>query len=67
VRVRIDRDGDAIVADVDDDGRGGATVREGGGLAGVARRLDAHDGTLTLTSPPGGPTRARIVLPCASS
>jgi signal transduction histidine kinase len=67
VRVRIDRDRDAIVAEVDDDGGGGAAVRDGGGLAGVARRLAAHDGTLTLTSPPGGPTRARIVLPCASS
>jgi signal transduction histidine kinase len=66
VRVRLDRERDAIVAEVDDDGGGGATVREGGGLAGVARRLAAFDGTLTLTSPPGGPTRARIVLPCAS-
>ncbi|MFD7618674.1 hypothetical protein ACFV6W_17545, partial [Streptomyces sp. NPDC059802] len=48
------------------DGRGGARVRADGGLAGLRRRLAAFDGTLEITSPAGGPTRARIVVPCES-
>jgi signal transduction histidine kinase len=50
---------------VQDDGRGGAAARPGGGLAGLAARVAAVDGTLTITSPPGGPTRVEAVLPCA--
>ncbi|MEV7427201.1 sensor histidine kinase [Streptomyces sp. NPDC091212] len=50
-----------------DDGRGGAAIDAGTGLRGVARRLAAFDGTLTVDSPPGGPTEIRMSLPCASS
>jgi signal transduction histidine kinase len=49
---------------VDDDGHGGAAIEPGGGLAGLAARVAAIDGTLTLTSPPGGPTRIDAVIPC---
>ncbi|MEV6633760.1 sensor domain-containing protein [Actinoplanes sp. NPDC051470] len=52
---------------VTDDGRGGASVDGGTGLRGIARRLAAFDGTLTVDSPPGGPTEIRMSLPCASS
>ncbi|MDH6114634.1 signal transduction histidine kinase [Kitasatospora sp. MAP12-15] len=52
---------------VSDDGRGGAAIDAGTGLRGIARRLDAFDGTLTVDSPPGGPTEIRMSLPCASS
>ncbi|MFC5643253.1 sensor histidine kinase [Kitasatospora cinereorecta] len=52
---------------VTDDGRGGARIDDGGGLHGVARRLTAFDGTLTLDSPSGGPTNVRMSLPCALS
>ena len=48
---------------VEDDGRGGAVAMPGGGLAGLAARVSAVDGTLTVTSPPGGPTRVEAVLP----
>ncbi|MGH3245786.1 MAG: sensor histidine kinase [Trebonia sp.] len=48
---------------VEDDGQGGATAAPGGGLAGLAARVAAVDGTLTTTSPPGGPTRIEAVLP----
>jgi signal transduction histidine kinase len=65
IQVRIDRAGGEIIAEVEDNGHGGATVQAGGGLAGVVRRLDAFDATLSLTSPSGGPTHARIMLPCA--
>ncbi|GAA5131507.1 sensor histidine kinase [Pseudonocardia adelaidensis] len=49
---------------VRDDGRGGADPG-GGGLAGLARRVAAADGVLTVDSPPGGPTVVTAELPCA--
>lgn len=52
---------------VEDNGRGGAAVRRGGGLEGLQRRLAAFDGTLTMTSPAGGPTRVKVTVPCESS
>ncbi|MER5354323.1 sensor histidine kinase [Kitasatospora sp. NPDC002551] len=54
-------------AEVTDDGRGGADPGRGTGLLGIQRRLAAFDGTLTLISPPGGPTRLTMELPCALS
>ncbi|BCB77539.1 sensor domain-containing protein [Phytohabitans flavus] len=51
---------------VRDDGRGGADARKGTGLRGIERRLAAFDGTVTVTSPPGGPTQIEAVLPCGS-
>jgi signal transduction histidine kinase len=52
---------------VRDDGTGGAASELGTGLRGIQRRLAAFDGTLTVESPPGGPTIVAMVLPCASS
>ncbi|CAM5641413.1 histidine kinase OS=Streptomyces fumanus OX=67302 GN=GCM10018772_17750 PE=4 SV=1 [Streptomyces fumanus] len=40
---------------IEDDGRGGAHEDGGSGLAGIRRRVAAHDGTLTLASPTGRP------------
>ncbi|MEW9531273.1 sensor histidine kinase [Microbispora sp. NPDC049125] len=67
VRITITRDGTGVVVDVEDDGRGGVAVRAGGGLAGLRGRLAVFDGTLEITSPAGGPTRARMAVPCESS
>jgi signal transduction histidine kinase len=39
----------------------------GSGLRGVARRLEVFDGTITLTSPAGGPTAVRMEVPCELS
>jgi signal transduction histidine kinase len=60
------RDGAAVVA-VIDNGRGGAVDTEGGGLHGIRRRLAAFDGTMTISSPPGGPTTVTMEVPCVSS
>ncbi|MBE1535447.1 sensor histidine kinase [Actinomadura algeriensis] len=49
---------------VEDDGTGGADPG-GGGLAGLARRVAALDGTFAVHSPPGGPTVITAELPCA--
>jgi signal transduction histidine kinase len=57
---------DVIRVTVSDDGIGGAAVRNGTGLAGVARRLEALDGSLTVHSPDGGPTVVTVEVPCAS-
>lgn len=57
----------SVEIQVIDDGPGGAVVRPGSGLDGIGRRLAAFDGTLTVTSPAGGPTSARIVVPCGPS
>ncbi|RPK67488.1 histidine kinase [Streptomyces sp. ADI95-17] len=65
-RISMVRDGARLVVDVEDDGRGGAAVNDSGGLAGLRQRLAVFDGTLEITSPAGGPTRARIVVPCES-
>ncbi|MGX7671539.1 sensor domain-containing protein [Plantactinospora sp. DSM 117369] len=51
---------------VRDDGRGGADPAFGTGLRGIERRLGAFDGSVTVTSPPGGPTLVEAVLPCGS-
>ncbi|HET6510193.1 MAG TPA: PAS domain-containing sensor histidine kinase [Baekduia sp.] len=65
-RVRIATEDDLLVVEVGDDGRGGARVggdAGGSGLAGLADRVAALDGTLTVDSPTGGGTRLRAVLP----
>jgi signal transduction histidine kinase len=65
VAIVVRRDGGALVAEVTDDGDGGADV-DGAGLRGLARRVEALDGSLDVTSPAGGPTTVKAVLPCAS-
>ncbi|HSK34332.1 MAG TPA: sensor domain-containing protein [Propionicimonas sp.] len=52
---------------VTDDGRGGATFTEGHGLTGLQERLHGLRGTLTVESPPGGPTRVDVVVPLPSA
>ncbi|MFD5893718.1 sensor histidine kinase [Streptomyces sp. NPDC060366] len=51
---------------ISDDGRGGADENGGSGLVGIRRRIAALDGTLTVASPPGGPTTLKVELPCGS-
>ena len=58
-----DHDGDRLRLTVGDDGRGGADPG-GSGLTGVARRLAAFDGTLTVTSPAGGGTEVHMEVRC---
>jgi signal transduction histidine kinase len=66
VAVSVRRERERLVIAVEDDGRGGADESQGSGLTGIRRRVEAYDGRLTLTSPPGGPTRMRVELPCGS-
>jgi signal transduction histidine kinase len=62
--VRVHRTGDRLSVTVRDDGIGGAGEQRGTGLTGIRRRAQALDGTLTVTSPAGGPTEITVELPC---
>ncbi|MFH8467872.1 sensor histidine kinase [Streptomyces sp. NPDC017991] len=59
--------GGLLTVTVHDDGRGGARFEGGTGLRGIERRLASFDGTLSVSSPDGGPTDVRMALPCALS
>jgi signal transduction histidine kinase len=63
VEIGVRADGDNLVVEVVDDGSGGADPA-GNGLRGLARRVEALDGTLAVDSPAGGPTTIRAVMPC---
>jgi signal transduction histidine kinase len=52
---------------VGDDGRGAADIDAGTGMRGVMRRLAAFDGTMTVSSPAGGPTIVTLEVPCVLS
>ncbi|GGS72277.1 sensor histidine kinase [Nonomuraea spiralis] len=63
--VQLVRIGDILMLTIGDDGVGGAHVAKGHGLAGLADRLRAVDGELTVRSPDGGPTVIVAEVPCA--
>jgi signal transduction histidine kinase len=62
--VQLVRLGDVLMLTIGDDGVGGAHVAKGHGLAGLADRLRAVDGELTVQSPDGGPTVIVAEVPC---
>jgi signal transduction histidine kinase len=64
--VVVHRANGSLMVNVIDDGQGGAAIAPGGGLAGLEDRVAALDGTFDVTSPSGGPTRVRAVIPCES-
>jgi signal transduction histidine kinase len=63
IDVRIGRSNGSLVAEVADDGNGGADPA-GNGLTGLDQRVRALDGRLRIASPEGGPTTVRAELPC---
>ncbi|MFD7498566.1 histidine kinase [Streptomyces sp. NPDC059832] len=65
VEVSVERIGDVMLICVSDDGVGGADATAGSGLAGLAKRVASIDGTLSVSSPVGGPTLVTVELPCA--
>lgn len=66
IRVSIRTREHALWARVEDDGIGGAERLPGGGIDGLANRVAGVGGTLTLSSPVGGPTAIEVDVPCAS-
>lgn len=63
---RADTGTASLWARVEDDGIGGAERQPGGGIDGLAHRVAGVGGTLTMTSPAGGPTAIEVDVPCAS-
>jgi len=63
--VVIGVDGDRLMIEVSDDGRGGADPAAGSGLRGLGDRIAALDGTLEVDSPVGEGTRVRAELAVA--
>lgn len=61
--IRIGRDGEHLTIEVADDGVGGAKAARGSGLSGLADRLSAIAGTLTIDSPEAGGTRLLARIP----
>jgi signal transduction histidine kinase len=62
--VKLWRTDTHVVVEITDNGHGGAEMRPGGGLAGLADRAATIDGVITVVSPVGGPTVIRADLPC---
>jgi len=65
VRLAASRQGDVLIVEVVDDGIGGAAAAGGSGLRGLADRVEALGGRLTVSSPPGRGTAIRAEIPCA--
>jgi len=64
VRISATRLNGDLVVEVSDDGVGGANPHNGSGLVGLADRVAALGGELTVDSPPGRGTRIVARLPC---
>lgn len=67
IDVDLRHDGRRLRVTVTDDGRGGADPARGTGLTGIRRRLGTFDGTMTVSSPTGGPTVLTMEVPCEYS
>ncbi|MDX3265805.1 sensor domain-containing protein [Streptomyces sp. NPDC093228] len=61
--VDVWRTDERLLIQVHDDGRGGASLDAGSGMAGLAERLGAVDGLFVVDSPVGGPTTVTAELP----
>jgi signal transduction histidine kinase len=66
IALRLSHEAGALTVRVHDDGPGGAVLRPGTGLAGLADRVAAAGGGLRLCSRPGSGTLVEAVLPCGS-
>jgi signal transduction histidine kinase len=66
VAVAATRRNGSLVVRVRDDGVGGAVPSQGSGLAGVADRVAALGGSVSVTSTPGRGTEVVAELPCGS-
>ena len=61
--LRVEHGPEKVWVRVTDDGCGGARVEARGGLAGLADRVRTVDGSVQISSPPGGPTVIAVELP----
>jgi signal transduction histidine kinase len=64
--VRCRRERNMLIVEIWDDGKGGAGIESGGGLAGLESRVAGVDGAISVSSPVGGPTTVRAEIPVAA-
>jgi signal transduction histidine kinase len=64
VRLSASEKDGVLALEVADDGIGGAATGGGSGLRGLADRVEALGGRLTMSSPPGRGTKLRAEIPC---
>src|SRR5690606_8921189 len=64
--VTLAHETEVLVVEIDDDGVGGAAARDGMGPHGLADRVEAVGGRLTIDSRPGEGTQVVAELPCGS-
>jgi signal transduction histidine kinase len=64
--VRAWQTGDGVAIEIADDGLGGADIAAGSGLRGLRDRVEALNGLLLVTSPPGAGTVVTAEVPCAA-
>jgi signal transduction histidine kinase len=62
-RIEIAQQDQTLLLRVTDDGVGGARAEAGSGLAALTDWVRSVDGTLSMHSPPGGPTLVTAGLP----
>jgi signal transduction histidine kinase len=65
--VKLAVNGNHLDIEVRDDGTGGADPELGSGLTGLLDRIEASNGTLTITSPAGAGTTVHATLPVLRS
>jgi signal transduction histidine kinase len=65
VEVRLRAEGGALVAEVNDDGRGfdAASARAGVGLSAMSERVEGLGGSFEVESQPGEGTNVRVTVP----
>jgi signal transduction histidine kinase len=64
VRIRVTAQGGTVTMTVSDDGAGGADAGRGTGLRGLADRVAALDGRMTVHSPAGEGTTVQVEVRC---
>jgi PAS domain S-box-containing protein len=62
-RVRLACPGEALLVEVSDDGVGGADPEGGSGLSGLRDRIDALEGSISVSSDPGRGTTISVRIP----
>jgi signal transduction histidine kinase len=63
VKVCVDTEADSLRLSIEDDGIGGADAAKGSGLIGLADRVDAIGGKMTISSHPGSGTSLLVTIP----
>ncbi|GAA3508758.1 signal transduction histidine kinase [Streptosporangium album] len=64
ITIKAELSNQCLTIEVGDDGIGGADPTAGSGINGLADRIGVLDGTLSLSSPLGGPTVIQVRIPC---